>query len=230
MKFVVFDVETSGLDETICDVLSIGWIVYDTRLKNSIVKHVEYFNNDLSIQNNVVMINKITIPQRRGGMNINTIIEMFKNDIRGLTVYAFNNEFDCKFVMKYDRDVFKYSIVKEICIYEKESVMSAIQRINCEIYPNLDHKINLPGEYHSAYTDALAELIILLYDVLNIDVKKYFIEEKYVPIITFKNSKYYKLPLINVCNMHKDYIEWLYDLCHKHENLNYMIRLIDMYK
>ena len=223
---IVFDTETSGLEPS-DDILSIGWIVYDTH-SNTILKHVEYYNNDLSISNNAIHINRVTIPMRRTGRDLHSILSEFHSDIQNQHIYAYNLPFDTAFISKHTPDIFSSSFPHEIQQFPFESVESAIQRITCTTFPNLNHTINLPGNYHSAYVDVYAEMIILLHSN-NYPITQFFIPAHYMPKITFKNSAFYGENLDKICIMNNDFARWLYKISSQEPSLQYLMPIMQSF-
>ena len=212
-RFLVFDVETSGLNVKEDHLISIGWIIYDD---GEVVKHVEYISNDTSFKNEAESINGITYEMREKGKDLDYILDKFCNDIYCEDIYAFNVEFDTAFLLKYDSTLFEeVNSINEISMNDHESVLNALQRIIKMTFNSFDYNINFKGKLHSAYNDVFAEMIILLHDKFNEDVSGWFKYGPFDPVITFGKYKFAKIT--DVCEKDKNYIKWLKTICKPHQ-------------
>lgn len=188
-EIVIFDTETTGIDPSDCDLLSLGWL--KARKINgfwNILKHTEKFTFDTNIHNTEkgLEINKITDDFRmKHGINLEEILGEFKDDIKDCDIYAFNVNFDVSFLEKYDKNIFEnVASINDIRINDTESVINSLQRIIYKYYQSFNVTIRISKHLHSAYDDVYAEFIILLHDKFNENVEGYFEKrEEYEPVI-----------------------------------------------
>lgn len=176
-----------------------------------VLQHKEVFikYDNIPVVNNAIHINGITDEHReKYGINIESALREFKDVVDSSTyVGAFNKSFDVGFIRKYDSHFFDHCNDKlfEIQPNAFDSVRNCIQRI-IFMYKGYDpdtmkftHKLTIEAEgasLHTAYSDVVAELVILLHYQFKMDVSKYFTAvTPYYPLISFERK--YKNENIN---------------------------------
>lgn len=203
MYYLIFDTETNGIDPATADVLSLGWLKVHIDYGYTICKHVERYvlNDDIKNEPIPFSINGITDEYRHeNGIPIEQILDEFRSDICGCTLYAYSHEFDVSFLKKYDQTIFDDALsVEELRVNERESVLNCVQRIVAEI--NRDQFTIRPCNchYHTAYDDCYCELIILFHDILKLDYVANLFEpcDAYIPCIgsgQYKNKPVNEIP------------------------------------
>lgn len=153
-KFLVLDLETTGLNSSSDKILEIGAVV----LKNGIIENrfQTYIKQDLDIPKYITKINGISNETVKNSPDENTAIDNFLEFIDKNDPYCFvvhNADFDINFL--------KNSVNKKINLYfEKKQILDTLE-ISRKLYPNESHKLEnlarkfcLSTDFHRALADA----------------------------------------------------------------------------
>lgn len=192
--FAVIDTETNSLDPKYGDILSIAVIVFELMLIDykcvgaRVCEHFEFFNNDPSIHNTpqCYIINKIADQDRiRCGEPILTILAKVKHIIRNCSeVYAYNKDFDRRFIEKYNPHFFDNLDYREISVNKYESVVNALQRMLYKYSNNgaISKAVRLQKHLHSALDDVMVEGVLVLYYIKGYQVQPFIYDcDSYYP-------------------------------------------------
>ena len=225
VDIVVFDTETTGLSFEHDHLLSIGWIkirISDFDTSFEVLEHCEHFVRDDNVHNTEIAlsINHITDEFRHDhGEPIETVIGEFKRTIQDSYAFAYNVKFDYIFIAKYDENAFDDAYaVGDIMNHDGEPVINCLQRIVYSYGERFDKFVFIKDHLHTAYDDVAAELVILLYDLLDIDVEQLLVQtDEYEPEIPVGKHKH-KL-LSEVIEKDPEWIKWfLFSKESAHEN------------
>ena len=183
--FAVIDTETNSLDPKHGDILSIAVIVFELMMIDAICvssrvcRHHEFFNNDPTIHNTpqCLIINKITDEERiANGEHILIILTKTREAIGNCTeVYAYNKDFDRRFIEKYMPSFFEGIDYREISVNKYESVVNALQRMLYKYSNNgsISKAVRLQKHLHSALDDVMVEGVLVLHNIKGIDVQTF---------------------------------------------------------
>ena len=216
---VIFDTETNGLNSSVCDLLSIGWIKInitgDVNNKTfKILEHVEYYIKNESIHNDpwlIENVNHITDEYRNSvGKDVLEVLDKFKESIKDAYVYAYNVKFDVAFTTKYDSNLYnETAYVGDIMNSDMEGVIGCLQRMSYEYNNKFNLMPRIESHLHSAFDDVYAELLIYLHDYEHVNVRKYLVQvPDYQPMITYAPHKH--LPM-NEFIKHPEYVKMFFE-------------------
>ena len=215
MNVVVFDTETNGLDPMKNDMLSIAWVKIRRYTDGSdeieFVSRAEHFilNDEIENTPETYAINGISDELRHCyGEPVGIVMQAFRTVVRDSYCFAFNIEFDRSFVCKYDEHAFDESIeLCEIRKYEGDSVLNSLQRIVYYYFRAFNHWVFVSDHLHSAFDDVMAELVILMHDIFEMNVRKWFISvSEFVP--SFGTGKYKTKPVDSICKIDEKFVVW----------------------
>jgi len=100
-QFVVFDLETTGLDATSCEIIEIGALKFDktTYKTNGTIDSFQCFiKQSESLPSNIVQLTEITDEMLKTGDDLKTGLSDFLKFVDGRTLVAYNAKFDIGFL------------------------------------------------------------------------------------------------------------------------------------
>lgn len=162
-EFVVFDLETTGLEEKNNAITEIGAV----KIKGG--KITEHFHTLIDAEYPVgaeaQQISGITDEMLRGQPKIESVFPDFMKFIKGATLVAHNASFDMKYIKKYASK----------CLYEVSNKVIDSLAVAREVLPQLKHhdlgaladRFNIVFHHHRALSDAYAtaEIFIELFKI-----------------------------------------------------------------
>ncbi len=166
-EYIVFDLETTGLDLMNNGITEIGAV----RIKNG--KVVEEFSSlikpDYPITAEIVKITGITEEMVKDSPKISTVIPDFMKFIEGAVLVAHNAEFDVKFVKRF-AGAEEYEVKNKV-LDTVEIARSVLPQLKHHDLHTLAEHFNVTFHHHRALSDAYATAEVFI-ELLKIKNKK----------------------------------------------------------
>lgn len=157
-EYVVFDIETTGLDIINCEITEIGAV----KIKNGKIteQFVSLVKPSSKIPDDIVKITGIDDKMVQNAPKIITVLPDFLKFSEGATVVAQNADFDTSFIRKY-ADAFDYEFKGEIMdtMVLGRKLISGLSHYNLE---TLAKYFDITFRHHRALSDAYATAEIFI--------------------------------------------------------------------
>lgn len=168
---LALDFETTGLDQTKDQLLSIGYVdMLGGNIKLSTAEHF-IIKCQKQLQSDNVVIHQITEHEKLQGIELKAAVEKLLNALAGKVMLAHFARIEIEFLSEACRQLYGFvpvfPVIDTLVIAKRRLDMRQIYYDPSELrLPNLRERFHLPGHFaHNALNDAIATAELLLADM-----------------------------------------------------------------